>query len=426
MNWDLSNKFPVISRAGDICGLAFEWQRLLVANDFRFNYLVGSVICIFAFASYLSSAAQENANSLPKTDLAIQLKDGYQFPISSSPDGYVEIGPPDKLANWKQPSDTAPLTRIRIHGFIEGDGVRVRIGGVFDDSQPVDAPGPKYGEKEKIIASYLAHIGETITVDDLERFGFRPLVITIVPDDGTHVPKTETPLATFPLVKNDLKSIGVVDWRPSGPQATDGRLILKNLTGLNIVCLTLGVTGGFTETIEGTRARPIAAPGATFEEIIGLGQERLDEHSAVVIVTVLFGDGSFEGDLESAAQLAARLRGREIQLTRFLQLLRKAMADGGAGAGDVLQTLRPAVENFRIDVDPHDVEELRSRFGLSSDKARVLIAEKIMEGLKQVRSHALYMIRDVDPASGNSTAPRSPQQSLLALQERVEKLVGNQ
>jgi hypothetical protein len=139
----------------------------------------------------------------------------------------------------------------------------------------------------------------------------------------------------------------------------------------------------------------------------------------------LFGDGSFEGDPDSAAQLAARLRGREIQLTRFLTLLKNAKPAADIAAGNVLQNLRSAVENLRIDVDPDDVEDLRGHFGLSSDQARGIIAEKIMEGLKQVRSHALYMIRDVDPASGRSTAPRDPEQSLSALRERVEKLVGN-
>jgi hypothetical protein len=396
-----------------------------VAIEFRFNYLVASAICILAFASCLSSAAQESANSLSNIDLAIQIKDGHQFPISSSAEGYVEIGPPDKLANWKQPSDTLPLTRIRIHGFIEGDGVRVRIGGVFDDSQPVDAAGPKYGEKEKIIASYLAHLGETVTVNELEQFGFQPLVIKIVLDDGTRIPQTDKPLGSFPLVKSDLKSVGIVDWKPAGAQANEGRLILKNLSALNIVSFKLKLTGGVTETVEGTRARPIATAGATFEDIIRLDQERLDEHSAIAITTVLFGDGSFEGDPDSAAQLAARLRGREIQLTRFLTLLKNAKPAADIAAGNVLQNLRSAVENLRIDVDPDDVEDLRGHFGLSSDQARGIIAEKIMEGLKQVRSHALYMIRDVDPASGRSTAPRDPEQSLSALRERVEKLVGN-
>ena len=396
-----------------------------MAIEFKFNYLVASAICILALASCLSSAAQENTNSLSKTDLAIQVKDGHQFSISSAPEGYVEIGTPDRLANWKQASDTAPLTRIRIHGFIEGDGVRVRIGGVFDDSYPVDAPGPKYGEKERIIASYLAHLGETVTANELEQFGFQPLVIKIVLDDGTGTPQTDVPLAGLPLVKSDLKSVGIVDWKPAGAQANEGRLTLKNLSALSIVSFKLKLTGGITETAEGTRARPIATAGATFEDIIRLDQERLDEHSAITITTVVFGDGSFEGDPDSAAQLAARSKGREIQLIRFLQLLRKTVAAEGAGAGDVLQNLRSAVEDFRIDVDPDDVEVLRSRFSLSTYKARVLIAEPMMEGLKMSRSHVLYMIRDVDPASGNSNALRNPQQSLSALQERVEKLVGN-
>src|SRR5260221_3682192 len=107
---------------------------------FAISILIGSM-CI-------SSVAQEKPAESSRGDLAIEIVSGRYpdlFQVSSSDGSYRGISPTPKLPGWKQAPDMAPLTGIRIRPVLERDGVRIKIGVVFDDSEPVDAPGPKYG-----------------------------------------------------------------------------------------------------------------------------------------------------------------------------------------------------------------------------------------------------------------------------------------
>lgn len=336
---------------------------------------------------------------------------------------YRQISPPDRLVDSKQSRETPAITGIRFRPLLEGDGLRVRIGVVFDDSHPVEAPGPKYGEKEEIIASYLAHLGDIVKVTELERFGIKAVEFKVVLYQEPAVTDDSAPLLSFPKVANELKSVGVVDWKPEERYAGEWRLILKNLSALKMVSITLSVASGYTQTIEGTRAKPLAKAGSTFETTLDFRHETVDARTTVVVKAVVFDDGSFDGDVDAAVAMAARSKGREVQLSRFLELLLKTSPRPDERATTLLQSLKSAVENFRIDVDPQYVEELGARFSLPEGKRKVL-AEKIMEGLKTARSQAQSMIREMERKLSENPARFDLSPALNALRERVANLAG--
>ena len=214
----------------------------------------------------VSAPAQEKPT---KSDLAIEVVGGGHptpFSVSSLAGGAVEIGPPPKRPDWKRPQDTAPLTRITIRPVLERDGVSIKIGAVFDDSQPADAPGPKYGEKEQTIASYFAREGETITVSETGQFGFEPLVLRIVRFQPKPFP--EPSAKVLPEVVNALKSVAFVDLQSEEPLSHSYKLTLQNLAAKSIVALTIGFQQSHTETMEGG-LKPLMLPGAIFKTSIG-------------------------------------------------------------------------------------------------------------------------------------------------------------
>lgn len=109
-------------------------------------------------------------------------------------------------------------------------------------------------------------------------------------------------------------------------------------------------------------------------------------------------------------------------MTRFLELLRKASPQPDERPTTILQSLRSAVENFRIDVDPQFVEELGARLSLPEGKRKVL-AEKIMDGLKAGRYQAQSMIRDMERKLSENLATFDLSLALNGLKERVAKMV---
>jgi hypothetical protein len=392
----------------------------------RSSSLIGLATSILTAALCVSSAAQEKAPNSARTGLAIDVDEGRYglLEVFSSEGGYLQFTPTRKVAESKERRDGPLATGIRIRAVLENGSARVKIGLIFDDSQPVEAPGPKYGEKEEIIASYLAHLGEIVTVKELERFGFKALTLKVV----LYQPRVRTdhaplPLVSAPRVVNELKNVGVVDWKPDSRVTGDYVLILKNLASTSIVAVT--VTANSTMMMQAARNKALAKPGDTFEVSMRFGDEMSDPPTAVVVKAVLFDNGSFDGDPEASATMEARRIGREIQLGRFLELLQKTSPAANETQAIALQNLKSAVEEFRIDVDPKIAEGVRARFPLPDEK-RAIIPAGIMEGLRLARSHALFMLKDIERKLKENPGAFDLDQSLSAVRDRVAKLVGIQ
>jgi len=365
----------------------------------------------------------------PTTELGIEIVGGqypHSFSVPSSEGGAIEIGPPAKRPGWKQPQGSAPLTRIRIRPVLNRGGVSIKIGAVFDDSQPADAPGPKYGQTEQTIASYFALEGETITISELERFGFEPLVLRVVKYHPEPFP--EPSAKVLPEVVNALKSVGFVDLQSEEPSSHSYKLTLQNLGARSIVALTIEIQPSHTETIEGG-LKPLMLPGAIFKMSVSPGGSLEPETSrpTLVIVTVLFDDGSYEGDVVAAAEMAARSKGRQIQSSRCLQLLLGIPDQPAQETIKAIQEVKAAVERLRIDVDPTLVEELQSQFPLlPKAKGKAWLAEKTMDGLKGGRRHALYLLNELEQKRARNQEGFNLNQSLADLRERIATFAGNQ
>ncbi len=395
-------------------------------SRFNLTLLIGSLLVGFAFG--VTAQDKPTKSNLPS--LAIEVVDREHehlspFPVFGPPSegGYAEIGPPPKRPEWKQLKDTAPLTRVRIRSTLESDGVRIKIGAVFDDSEPIDAPGPKYGEKEQIIASYFARLGDTVTVNELEHLGFEALVLRVVKYKPP--PVAESAPAILPEVVNDLKSVAFIDLQNEKSSAHFYRLTLQNLAGRSIVALAVRIAPSETQSTEGTREKPIITPGATFQTPISVADAPENSRPTVVIQTVLFDDGTYEGNVVTAAEMAARTRGRQIQLSRVLRLLQEAPDQPDAVTA--IQELKAGVTELRIDVDLSVIEELRSQFpALPGENGKAWLASKVMEGLKNGRGHALYLLNDIEQQRLRNPADFDLGRSLAALRERVANLAGNQ
>jgi hypothetical protein len=350
--------------------------------------------------------------------LAIEILDGRKrppAPVFEPPsEGGMEMVTTDPIPDFKQTG--APLTRIRIRTVLEGDAVRIKIAGVFDDSEPVDAPGPKYGPVERPIGSYLAREGETIKVNELTSLGFKPLVLKVV----RFVPEVETPVAAFaPVVTNNLKSVEVLGFSPV-PETSSYRLTVRNISSKNIVALDVYVPkerGRSGVTSMGNATRPVMKPGATSETLISEARGRrltdqgyvAEEPSNKVIVgTVVFDDETYEGEPETALHVIGGQTGHRLQLTRALLLLKNILEGPDQDPAAMLGRTRSEVSQLTIDVDNKIVDELLARFPqLPTKYDRKTLASTIMRGFLEARQRLLSEITDIenaarrDPTSGS-------------------------
>jgi hypothetical protein len=389
--------------------------------------LIVFVISILTSFWCVPCQAQEKPASSAPTVLGIQVvHDGPRLPLPVTEDGYCEIGPPPRRPDWMQPPDTPPLTRIRIRSALERDGVRIRIAAVLDDSQPANAPGPKYGAREQAMASGFGLEGATITFSETGRFGFEPLVLKIVRYAPDPMPQSSAKL--LPEVINELKSIAVLDLQSAEPASQSYSLTMQNVGAKSIVAFALGFEQSHTETIEGG-VKPILLPGATLKTFIGGFESSTSEtpRPTLVITTVLFDDGAYEGDMVTAAELAARSKGRQIQSARCLRLVDRLVDQSPEEIIKAIPEIRTAVEQLRIDVDATIVEQLQSQFPLlpkANDKS--WLADKIMDGLKAGRSMTIFGLNDLEQRRARDPNGFDLKQSLAKLRERIARFAGPQ
>jgi hypothetical protein len=326
------------------------------------------------------------------------------------------IDPPPRLPGTKFSKNSTALTRITIAPTLEDGGVRIAIGGVFDDSYPADAPGPKYGEKEKPIASYFANEGDTVVVKELEDYGREKLILRV--KRGNEWRPEEPVASSFPQLVNTVQSIVLInvqaDSRPS-----EFLLTLQNASSKDVVGLSLKKSSSETETWIPFSNKPLVAAQAMMKTSI-----RIRGESTISVKSVLFADGSYDGAVVDAAEMAARRLGSRIQRSRLLQLLLDQPRTGEPN--EILDQLKQKINDLRIDVDPADIDQIQSQFrALPKENGRPWIAEHIMYGLKMGRSYGAHKVDEIDQKRRNQ-AQFDWQDALKSLGDKVRDSTGSE
>jgi hypothetical protein len=175
-------------------------------------------------------------------------------------------------------------------------------------------------------------------------------------------------------------------------------------------------------------------PGGTYEEEISLGSgwretphgpEPEPQPEALMIGTVVFDDGSYEGDVKTAATMVAGQTGRAVQLARVLLLVESALDAQGQDAAGAFESLKSQVAALRIDVEPSVLDGLVSKFPeLPQGDGRRLLAASALEGLRGGREEALHILEEIERARERSAEGFDLRRQLEAARAQLERRVG--
>lgn len=364
------------------------------------------------------SIARAQQKSAAPTTLAVEVVDdempALQAPVLGTPEGgFLETSRFRRLSDGKQKAGSATVARLRVRALMEGEAVRIKVFAVFDDSEPVDVPGPKYGTREQYVAGYLIYEGETVNVRELTSFGIEPLLLRVV---RVQLQVEEQPLAANAEIENTLKSVEVVSFTPV-PASSWYRLSLRNLTRKSIIALEIyeseqGRRGsGSQMSMQSTPGRPVIAPGAVYETQVSVSGSRVrmtpqgfvpdpPPSLTFVIGTLVFDDGTYEGEAEVAANIEARQLGQRLQIKRVLSLLGE-ITDAQEQDAIALEKLKTQASALRIDVDAATVNELLTRYpSLSEEYQKKRLMAEIMNGFRNGREEVLHRIVEFEQAAG--------------------------
>ena len=260
------------------------------------------------------------------------------------------------------------------------------------------------------LGEYEVGVGEERRVEALEQYGFEPMRVSVV----RGAPFKLTP----PPVVNLTRSIEVL-----GVEVSEGKpqleVTLKNASDRSIKAVTLRVMKG--SEVRGTRpdshrdGKPWALPGgvwtAKLNVVAGADRTSAEGHRSeqpdeIVIASVLFSDGGYEGEVAFAIGQAGYGFGSRIQAGRALPLLRacEEREAEGLSMADAAKEFRRMASALSQTADDAQVDEFIARHPAFPARERAKMKEAIEAGLKDVRRG---LVSDLKPvADGHPQATR--------------------
>jgi hypothetical protein len=211
------------------------------------------------------------------------------------------------------------------------------------------------------------------------------------------------------------------------------RIILRNQSNKNIIGLGVDVVSGGRVQISsrprGIDGQPLIPAGKEYWLTVAApnrAQPTADGYvptspsdQQIQIKSVVFEDGTYEGDAETAASVKGYQAGEKMILPRLIPLLESALNASNADLKEALKNLESQVTTVASDADPQVVQSLAAEFPQARDARRSEIKATMEVTATKLKSTLLNEIHTLqNEGSLNADLYRT---WLTKTQERYEK-----
>jgi hypothetical protein len=264
-----------------------------------------------------------------------------------------------RVLSWQPPVDALPVKAVNILPRLEGDTVRIAVSVHL---------GVKFFEKEEMVATYDVRENEAVSTTELTRFGVVPFDIKLV---------RVKPVAVEPLpVLNGTTSLSVTGVEVVRSTLPSYKVTVQNLSDKAVAALGAEVHVNGRRQISSMRqgedgARLMGA-GATYKfYVAGANSAQMTQgayapeqppNQEIHITMVVFDDGSYEGDPETAASFRGFQAGRKVQVERLVALLQKAWDAPAADDAATLEQLKTQAASLGTNADRAALDALQRDF----------------------------------------------------------------
>ncbi|MFN2406726.1 MAG: hypothetical protein ABR594_11785 [Pyrinomonadaceae bacterium] len=327
----------------------------------------------------LTCVAQQQQNS---PELAVRINNGNERPweIPAFNGGGGSMANFKRSSSWVPSADESPVTQILFKIDRQADLVIAHLTVSLAN------------EKQVSVGTYRLRENESATTQELIKFGIEPLILTVVRATPRFV-DSSPPIQ--PLVENKTKAIEVVNfYRDVDPARF--RLVLQNNSTKGIVAVDLFIpspdgNGGSGQRSEGSGPYPAIAAGATAEYYISVSRggritpngfvPNQPRQQTLLIRTVVFDDGTYDGLMDIAAVITARRMGRKLQGMKIISLIEEMMRAEQAKSPFDFKNLRERIYALNTDVESASIRKLFALFPSLGEKAKDTMESYVAAGL---------------------------------------------
>ncbi|MEO8074136.1 MAG: hypothetical protein ABI686_12935 [Acidobacteriota bacterium] len=322
-----------------------------------------------------------------------------------------------RLPNWQPATDSLPVRAINVVSRLENSVVKVKVS-VFT--------GQRFHDREEFVANYEMKENDKIIVENLTKFGVEPIEISVV--------KVTPAVSILPAALNKTASLQIMNLEPNYSTLPSFKLKLLNTSNKSVLAFTFEIRiNGRIELSgmpQGSDERPLIEAGNSYERTISNDFQdtklsdgeipQVKNNQTIIISSVVFEDGTFEGDQLDAARYLSFSLGRQLQIQRMMPLLRQTAEN----KPDLL-SFSEQISNLSVSVDENTFDEFLKNFpNLSkSEKMRLRTASEVASQGEKKRLLDNLEIVTKSQKGKNAIAARDWLIEVVELyQNRLEKL----
>lgn len=235
----------------------------------------------------------------------------------------------------------AAFRAVHVASYLEQDTVHVIISLLSGEKGP---------ENKLQVAEYVIRETQKITVEELRQFGIHPFEIKLV-----RLAPTLGPVPS--VVLKDIQSLLVVNSVAVDSTLPSFQIFLLNQSDKDVAALAVNVTSTKREMSSlprGVEGKPLIETGKVYalrvatplraRETRGGYEPFTLPNQRIEITTVIFADGTFEGDPQPAVMFKSFRANEKTELSRLISVLENAMTS----PEDVPDALKTLEHNVRF------------------------------------------------------------------------------
>lgn len=362
-------------------------------------------------------------------DLALEIPDYNKqpayYPVHPTSAGMLTFYNYEKIKDWQPPQTPFTMpTAIQLAYRREGEAIKIEAVVLLGPFDRQDTPRSFKGVPTETFGSYSIRLNESVSLQELTRWGIVPITIKVVP--------AKSPNPNPARIENKTTAIEVV----SVDEARNVYLLkLKNTSAKPVLALSISVptptiNGG--QLLQGFPERPLIAPGQTHEVHVAIGRSGRStpqgfvpdepQPPRIVIAGVVFTDSTFEGEIETALYVAANKRGEKIQGRRLIGLLQAAKNALEQDRQKVIERLREQIGALSEEPDERVVNEIAKAFAPLTKSQREQLRSGLQSGLNTEKQRLLYRLKEYEQEE--NAAGTNLQEWLSQMKTQFEEMIG--
>jgi hypothetical protein len=371
---------------------------------------VFAFMCANASAQVTTAQKQSRATT---TNLTVEIRYRKDYATFLPGDRSMWFVRFERLAGWQQPAGALPVRAVEVSSRVESETalkieVSVRMGERFHD-------------EVKLVAAYSVRVDERVAVEELKEYGIVPVELRVV---RTKAAAEAAP----PYVESRTSALELVGVEARETTFPSYVVRLRNVSGKDIAALHVDYYTGKAHSSmrpQHPQNLPLIKAGAVYELNASGGDGgdlTADGYTPrslqkVVVSTVVFTDGTFEGAPLAAAEQHALLYGRKLQITRALALLRNALEAPDAGEATSVARFKAQVAALNEEVEPQVVERLAAKFPSLNQGDRQMLNVAVRFYLHEVKTDLLRAVVKFEDARAGSPEKITFRRWLESVQE---------